>query len=42
MYESLNNNVHCAWGSGDEGTKKGAEGEPTWLVTTGEAEIPGV
>ena len=30
-----------AWGSGAEGVKKGAEGEPMWLVTTGEAEIPG-
>ena len=30
-----------ALSSGAEVVKKGAEGEPTWLATTGEAEIPG-
>ena len=29
------------WGPGVEGAKKGAEGEPMWLVTAGEAEILG-
>ena len=39
--KNLNKNVLWAWGSVTEGAKKGGEGEPTWLVTTGEAEIPG-
>ena len=41
MYKSLNKNVCWALGSGAKGMKKGAEGEQMWLVTTGEAEIPG-
>ena len=39
MYKSLNKN-EC-WALGSEGVKKGAEGEPMWLVTAGEVEIPG-
>ena len=42
IYKSLNKNEHWALGSSAEGVKKGAEGEPTWLATTGKAEIPGV
>ena len=41
MYKSLNKNEHWTLGSSAEDAKKRAEGEPTWLVTTGEAEIPG-
>ena len=41
MYESLNKNEHWALGSSTEGMKKGVKGNPMWLVTTGEAEIPG-
>ena len=41
MYESLNKNEHWALGSSAEGHEKGGEGNPIWLVTTGEAEIPG-
>ena len=40
MYESLNKNNHWALGSGTEGAKKGGEGKPMWLVTSGEARIP--
>ena len=41
MYESLNKNDHWALGSGAEWCEKGGEGKPTWLVTAGEAGIPG-
>ena len=41
MFKSLNRNECWALGSSAEGMKKGAEGEPMWLVTAGEAEIPG-
>ena len=42
MSESLNKNEHWALGSSAEGMKKkGVKGNPMWLVTAGDAEIPG-
>ena len=41
MYKSLKKNDCEPWTQVLKAQKKGAEGEPTWLATTGEAEIPG-